>query len=224
MGGMSSIALRLALEDILEGLRSVIIGEVIIGFCQRSIRRSHLAAHLVVEPGTAAALFLEHGGGLFYIGREAERIAHAYLASHLLHILVGTDVGEGPTHLTEFLDERLNLATVPGERRILIAIGDDGDEHAVAMADPLQELADAGAHGVVEGCASEQRIVGACDVAGFGDGLGRIDAVEEIIAGTERCQRDILLQLGVGLLRPADGSKGLVYACECLVVNDFHRA
>ena len=68
MGGMSAIALRLALEDILECLRSVIIGEVIVGFCQLSIRRSHLAAYLVVEPGTAAALFLKHGGGIFGIG------------------------------------------------------------------------------------------------------------------------------------------------------------
>ena len=76
----------------------------------------------------------------------------------------------------------------------------------------LLKFANASTHGVVECGATKKRIVFSCNVAGFCNGQGRIDAIEKVVACAERCKRHILLKFRVILLCHANGGERFVHA------------
>ena len=67
----------------------------------------HYICHPLHPPESGLALLGEHGYGALFILVKLHAVIDVEGVSHLLHIVVGTDVGELPALLLVAVDERL---------------------------------------------------------------------------------------------------------------------
>ena len=115
---------------------------------------------------------------------------------HGLYVeVVGTDEGERPVLLLQFLNHRANHFQSPFLAAILFAVGDDSHEHMVAILDWGVNLGDTLADGIVKGCAATRAI--GFPVQIFGLRGGRVVVVPGSMACVEGEQCDELFPVGV---------------------------
>ena len=134
---------------------------------------------LVVHQDFAVAS--EHLAGALLVGAERHLVVDVHLARHRLHVDVGADEIEGPSHFLEAVDEPHHLIHGVVGGGILHAVGDDGDDAGGVLVCCCHglELGERGAYGVEERSAAAGLIVVMGDVAG----VGHRDVLAEIAGG-----------------------------------------
>ena len=141
---------------------------------------------------------------------------------HLLHILIGTHVGEYPAFLPEAFYVSLDKFTVKLTGGILQAIRDDGHEHGFSLPHFRNQGADAETHRIIERCAAVRSVIFGGYVFGLAD--RRIIEDGSGLPGIERHEGDMLLQFRMILRRRADGLKRFIGTADGHVANAAHRA
>ena len=170
----------------------------------------------------AAALAGEHGLGAFLVLLELHVFLDGEGLSHGLNIkVVGTNERKGPVVLLQLLNHRANHFQRPLFRAVLLAVGNDGDEHVVAFFYLSVNLGDTLADGIVEGCATTGVVGFPVEILGA-RGWGVV-VVPGGVAAVEGEEGDALLLVGVLLLHLTNSLEGLVHAYEGLLADDVHR-
>ena len=141
---------------------------------------------------------------------------------HGLYVkVVGTDEREGPTLLLQLLNHRADHFQRPFLAAVLLAVGDDGHQHMVAVLNLGIGLRDSLADGIIERCAATGAVGFPVQVLGLGCRL--VVVVPSGVASIEGEQSDKLFLIGELLLHLADSLQGFVHAYKGLLSDNFHR-
>ena len=146
--------------------------------------------------------------------------AHALGYCH--GVLVGSDVGEEPIALLQFLHQLEDTSVVPLHGGVFVAIGDDGHQHAVALVDILAQVGDGISHRIVEGRVVSGLVIVLVQVGHLGDGHTVIDGGDT--APIEDHQTEQLFLIRVLGLGSADGLNGFHHTCDGFFADGIHGA
>ena len=177
--------------------------------------------HAAVVALAAAALAGKHGTGALGILRELEVLVDGEGTGHGTDIEVGgADEREGPVVLLQPLDAAANHRQRPLLAAVLVAVGDDGDEHVVAIGNMGRHMRHTPSDGVVQGRAGTGIVGLPSHVAGL---VGRgVVVVKRGVVAVEGEERDILHLAGILLLQHAHRLQGFVHAREGLLADALH--
>ena len=171
----------------------------------------------------AAALAGKHGLGACLVLLELQVFIDGKGVGHRLYVkVIGADEREGPVLLLQLLNHRADHLQRPFLAAVLLAVGDDGHQHMVAILYLGVNLGNSFANSIVERCATT-RIVG-FPVEVFGLQGSGIVIVPGGVTAVEGEQSDKLDLVWIFLLHLTDGLQGFVHASESLFADDRHRA
>ena len=141
---------------------------------------------------------------------------------HGLHIeVVGADEREGPVLLLQLLNHRADHLQRPFLAAVLLAVGDNGHQHVVAVLNLGVSFGNSLANSIVERCTATGAVGFPVQILSLCS--GQVVVMPGGVAAVEGKQGDELFLVGELLLHLANGLQGLVHAYKGLFADNFHR-
>ena len=188
---------------------------------ERTCRHGGILGDAAVVAFAAAAFAGEHGLGAFLVLLELHVFLDCEGMGHGLDVkVVCADKRKGPVLLLQLLNHRANHLQRPFFAAVLLAIGDDGHQHMVAVLNLGIRLGDSLADGIVERGAATGAVGFPVQVLGLGS--GQVVVVPGGMASIEGEQGNELFLVLELLLHLADSLQGFVHAYKGLLADNFH--
>ena len=190
-------------------------------FKERTCGHGGILGNAAVVALAAAAFTSEHGLGAGFVLLELQVLVDGEGMGHGLYVkVVGTDKREGPTLLLQLLNHRADHLQRPFLAAVLLAVGDDGHQHVVAVLNLGVSFGDSLANSIVERCTATWAVGFPVQILSLCS--GQVVVMPGGVAAVEGKQGNILLLIGEFLLHLADSLQGLVHAYKGLFADNFH--
>ena len=134
--------------------------------------------------------------------------------------MICSNVGEHPAFLLQFVNDRGNGLAAIFLAAVLLAVGNDGHQHAVVVSHCLPDAVDAEADCIIQGSAGSGVILVWPEVVDFLD--GDLVSQKPDIPGFERNDAYQLFLIGELVLRPAYCLQCLVQTVQSLTLDTTH--